>query len=70
MIDFSADSLQQLYFILTGSLITLQYSCISVFFGAIIGIFLAICKVVNIRILSFLANCYTSLKLDFVRLIH
>lgn len=48
------------YFILQGSLVTLKYSAISVCFGLILGISLAILKVSNKSYLRLMANVYTS----------
>ncbi|RTK92753.1 MAG: amino acid ABC transporter permease [Rickettsiales bacterium] len=48
-------------FILKGIGVTLQYSTISVFFGLIIGSFLAICKILEIKLIKFFAHAYTSI---------
>ena len=48
-------------FIIEGSIITLQYSVISVFFGLIIGTLLAICKTGKYRFLRYFGNFYTSI---------
>lgn len=48
-------------FIMKGVLVTLEYSLISVFLGLIIGSGLAICKVLDLRILKILAHTYTSI---------
>lgn len=61
MTDFSASTSHPVYFILAGSLVTLQYSLVSVIFGSILGVVLAICKVVNIKLLRLLAYSYTSI---------
>lgn len=60
--------LEQLYafwpnfkFIMEGTYVTLQYSVVSVFFGLILGILLAICKVVDNRFLRIFALSYTSI---------
>lgn len=47
-------------FIITGAIVTLQYSVISVFLGFIIGTLLAICKVVDNKFLRLFAMGYTS----------
>jgi len=49
------------YFILQGSLVTLKYSAISVCFGLILGVSLAILKVSNKSYLRLMANGYTSI---------
>jgi polar amino acid transport system permease protein len=51
----------QILFIVEGSLVTLQYSILSVFLGLFIGAFLAIAKVSQYRILRIFANAYTSI---------
>jgi His/Glu/Gln/Arg/opine family amino acid ABC transporter permease subunit len=48
-------------FIMKGVLVTLEYSLISVFFGLIIGSGLAICKVLDLRVLRIFAHTYTSI---------
>ena len=48
-------------FIMEGSLITLKYSIISVFFGFIIGTLLAICKTGRFKSLRLFGNVYTSI---------
>lgn len=50
-----------LYFIIQGTLVTLEYSISAVFLGMIIGTLLAICKVVDSKILRIFANSYTSI---------
>jgi polar amino acid transport system permease protein len=49
------------YFIAQGTIVTLQYSVLSVFFGLIIGVFLSILKVGNNNIGRIIANIYTSI---------
>lgn len=49
-----------LIYILKGVGVTLQYSVISVFFGMVIGTFLAICKTSDKGGIRFFANIYTS----------
>lgn len=60
--------LEQLYafgpnlkFILQGIYVTLQYSLVSVFFGLILGVLLAICKVVDNKFVRIFASSYTSI---------
>jgi polar amino acid transport system permease protein len=53
--------LEQIYFILSGTLVTLEYSICGVVFGFIIGMILAILKVSNRKILSIFAAVYTSI---------
>ena len=53
--------LPSILFIIQGSVVTLKYSLISVCFGLIIGIFLAILKVSNRVIFRLFANFYTSI---------
>lgn len=48
-------------FIIEGSLITLKYSIMSVFFGLIIGTLLAIAKTSKYSFLKAFSNCYTSI---------
>ena len=55
------DLLPSAYFIFQGILVTLKYSIISVFFGLILGIFIAICKITHNSIIQTLANFYTSI---------
>lgn len=47
-------------FIIKGIGVTLQYSTVSVFFGLILGSFLAICKILDIKLIKFFAHAYTS----------
>lgn len=47
-------------YIMEGTYVTLQYSVVSVFFGLILGILLAICKVVDNKLLRIFAVSYTS----------
>ena len=49
-----------LYYIIQGTGVTLQYTIVSVFFGMIIGILVAICKTSDSKILSICGNSYTS----------
>lgn len=51
----------KIYFIIEGTLITLKYSITAVFFGSIIGIFLAILKVSKSKLLRLFADGYTSI---------
>ena len=60
MYDYLIDFLPNFIYIIKGVSVTLQYSTISVFFGLIIGSFLAICKIVNVKIIKFFAHAYTS----------
>lgn len=53
--------IKALTYIPQGILITLEYSLISIFFGFIIGSFLALCKVSSSRIMKFFADAYTSI---------
>ena len=48
-------------FILEGTLVTLQYTLLSVFFGFIIGAFLGLMKVSRVRVLEGIARGYTSI---------
>lgn len=48
-------------FIIEGTYVTLQYSLTSVFFGLILGILLAICKVADNKFLRIFALSYTSI---------
>jgi polar amino acid transport system permease protein len=48
-------------FVIEGSIITLQYSLISVFFGLVIGTILAVCKTSEIRLLRYFGVFYTSI---------
>lgn len=53
--------LPHFFFIIGGVFVTLKYSAISVFFGLIIGMILAIFKVIEIKPLRLFANIYTSI---------
>jgi len=53
--------LPSILFIVKGSIVTLKYSIISVCFGLIIGVFLAILKVSKIFMLRLFADFYTSI---------
>lgn len=48
-------------FIIQGTIVTLEYSIIAVFFGLIIGTILAICKVVDKKAIRVFAIFYTSI---------
>ena len=61
MYDDLAAFMPHFYFILQGVTVTLQYSVSAVCFGLVIGTLLAICKVVDIRILRIFAHAYTSI---------
>lgn len=50
-------------YLLQGAILTLIFSASSEFFGIIIGLFLAILRVMRVKIFSFLALCY----IDFFR---
>jgi polar amino acid transport system permease protein len=50
-----------MYFIVQGTIVTLEYSISAVFFGMIIGTVLAVCKVVDSQILRIFASSYTSI---------
>lgn len=54
------DFLPKAFYILNGVVVTLEYGLMSVCFGLTIGIFLAICKIMDIKILKFFAHGYTS----------
>lgn len=56
-----AEFLPSIYFILEGALVTLKYSSISVCFGLLIGIALAILKVNRYLALRLFADAYTSI---------
>lgn len=53
--------LPSIMFIIEGAIVTVQYSILAVFFGFIIGTFLAISKVCKYSSLRFFANFYTSI---------
>jgi polar amino acid transport system permease protein len=61
MLDNIIQMWDSIIFIVEGSLITLKYSIISVFFGLIIGTLLAICKTGKYRALKYFSNFYTSI---------
>lgn len=61
MYDDLIDFMPQAIFIVKGVGVTLQYSLTSVFFGLILGSLLALCKVLEVRSLRFLAHAYTSI---------
>jgi len=61
MFDNILQMWSSIIFIIEGSLITLKYSIISVFFGLVIGILLAICKTGKYRFLVYFSNFYTSI---------
>jgi len=61
MYDDLVAFLPHLYFILKGVTVTLKYSVISVFLGLIIGTILACLKVIDVKILRFVAHAYTSI---------
>lgn len=60
MYDELVAFLPQIYFILQGVFITLKYSVTAVCLGLVIGTLLAICKIVDIKILRIFAHSYTS----------
>ena len=60
MLNDISNFLPSIYFIVEGTIVTLQFSAISVCFGLIIGTVLAILKVSNKTWLRLLANGYTS----------
>lgn len=53
--------LPHLIFIVKGVFVTLEYSLIAVCIGLVIGVLIAICKVVDIKTLRILAHGYTSI---------
>ncbi len=53
--------LPHMIFIVKGVFITLEYSLLAVCIGLIIGVLLAICKVVDVKALRVLAHGYTSI---------
>ena len=61
MIEYLTQILPSVLFIAEGALITLKYSLISVFFGLIIGIIVAILKTSRFKPLRFFCNFYTSI---------
>ncbi|MDA9163746.1 amino acid ABC transporter permease [Rickettsiaceae bacterium] len=61
MYDELAEFMPHFYFILKGVGVTLQYSMSAVFFGLIIGTILSIFKIVDSRVLRFVAHAYTSI---------
>ena len=61
MIEYLTALMPSVLFIAEGALITLQYSLISVFFGLIIGILLAISKTSHFKTLRIFCNFYTSI---------
>lgn len=60
MYDELVAFLPQIFFILQGVFITLKYSVTAVCLGLVIGTLLAICKIVDIKILRIFAHSYTS----------
>lgn len=60
MYDELVAFLPQTYFILQGVFITLKYSVTAVCLGLVIGTLLAICKIIDIKILRIFAHSYTS----------
>lgn len=60
MYDELVAFLPQIYFILQGVFITLKYSVTAVCLGLVIGTLLAICKIIDIKILRIFAHSYTS----------
>lgn len=60
MYDELVAFLPQIFFILQGVFITLKYSVTAVCLGLVIGTVLAICKIVDIKILRIFAHSYTS----------
>ena len=61
MLDNIIQMWDSIIFIIEGSIITLKYSIISVFFGLIIGTLLAICKTGKYHFLRYFSNFYTSI---------
>lgn len=53
--------LPHMIFIVKGVFVTLEYSLIAVCIGLVIGVLLAICKVVDVKTLRILAHGYTSI---------
>lgn len=45
--------------LISGGIITLELTFLSIIFGTIIGVFVAIIKISNIKIISYIANFYT-----------
>jgi polar amino acid transport system permease protein len=60
MYDDLVAFLPDFYFIIQGIGVTLKYSLASVFFGLIIGIIIAVGKIVELRIIRIIAHGYTS----------
>ncbi len=60
MYDELVALLPQIYFILQGVFITLKYSVTAVCLGLVIGTLLAICKIIDIKVLRIFAHSYTS----------
>ncbi len=60
MYDELVAFLPQIFFILQGVFITLKYSVTAVCLGLVIGTLLAICKIVDIKILRIFSHSYTS----------
>ena len=60
MYDELVAFLPQIFFILQGVFITLKYSVTAVCLGLVIGTLLAICKIVDIKVLRIFAHSYTS----------
>ena len=61
MFEQFIEFLPSILYIAQGALVTLKYSVIAVFFGLIIGVFLAILKVSKNFYLRLFASCYTSI---------
>lgn len=53
--------LPHMIFIVKGVFVTLEYSLVAVCIGLVIGVLLAICKVVDVKTLRILAHGYTSI---------
>lgn len=60
MTEYISQLLPSLMFIAEGAIVTLEYSIISVFFGLIIGIILAIAKTSRFRFVRLFCSFYTS----------
>jgi polar amino acid transport system permease protein len=61
MYDDLVAFMPQAYFIFQGVFVTLKYSVTAVCLGLVIGTILAICKVVDVKLLRIFAHSYTSI---------
>lgn len=59
--SFLIENGADLWYIVQGALLNLQYASVSVICGLFLGVLLTICKLSNNKIIKFLANFYTSI---------